>query len=87
MLHAKKVLDIGVFTGASSLAAALALPPDGVVIACDVNVDFTRLAKKFWAEAGVDHKVRLVLGDAAKTLDNLVNTQVDEYWCEVCGKI
>lgn len=77
MLHAKKVLDVGVFTGASSLAAALALPPDGVVIACDVDEDFTKMAKKFWQEAGIDHKIRLVIDDATKTLDNLVNKSFD----------
>ena len=49
MLGAKKVLDIGVFTGASSLAAALALPDDGVVVALDVAEDFTDIAKTFWS--------------------------------------
>jgi hypothetical protein len=48
MLGAKKVIDVGVFTGASSLAAALALPADGVVIACDVSEDFTDIAKRYW---------------------------------------
>merc|ERR1712168_291674 len=58
-LNAKKVIDVGVFTGASSLAAALALPKDGVVIGCDVSEDYTATARTFWAEAGVEHKVKL----------------------------
>lgn len=59
-LAAKKVIDVGVFTGASSLAAALALPEDGLVIGCDVNEEFTRLAQEYWVEAGVQHKVHTV---------------------------
>ena len=56
-LKARRVLDVGVFTGASSLAAALALPPDGQVIACDIDEEFTREARKKWAEAGVENKI------------------------------
>ena len=56
-LAAKKVLDIGVFTGASSLAAALAMPSDGLVVACDVSEEFTNLARGYWKEAGVEDKV------------------------------
>lgn len=72
MSGAKKVLDIGVYTGASSLAAALALPSDGVVIACDVSEEFTNIARKYWLEAGVDHKVKLVIDQATNTLDKLI---------------
>src|SRR5689334_3279292 len=53
MLGAKKTLDIGTFTGYSALAVALALPPNGKVIACDINVEWTTLAKQFWTLAGV----------------------------------
>jgi len=73
-LAAKKVIDVGVFTGASSLAAALALPEDGVVVACDINEDFTNIAKKFWSEAGVSHKIRLEIAPATETLSALVST-------------
>jgi len=71
-LGAKKVLDIGVFTGASSLAAALALPDDGLVVACDVNEEFTAIGKKFWAEAGVANKVQLRIAPANQTLKELL---------------
>merc|ERR1711953_1346828 len=71
-LGAKKVLDVGVFTGASILAAALAMPSDGMVFACDVSEEFTSLARGYWKEAGVDDKIRLVLAPATETLSNLV---------------
>lgn len=73
LLNAKKYLEIGVFTGYSSLAVALALPADGGVLACDVSETYTTIARKYWKEAGVDHKVDLRLGPAAHTLEALVN--------------
>ena len=66
-LRAKKVLDVGVFTGASSLAAALALPEDGKVVACDLSEAWTNVARRYWAEAGVDHKVG-ISGKSGKSL-------------------
>ena len=65
-LRAKKVIDVGVFTGASSLAAALALPPNGKVIACDVSEDFTSVARKYWDEAGVASKIDLRIAPAGR---------------------
>jgi len=73
-LGGKKVLDIGVFTGASSLAAALALPQDGVVIACDISEEYTNIGKTFWAEAGVADKIKLKIAPAAETLKELINS-------------
>merc|ERR1712126_592799 len=72
-LNAKKVIDVGVFTGASSLAAALALPDDGQVIACDINEDFTNIAKKFWKEANVENKIKLEIAPATDTLQKLLD--------------
>ena len=68
-----QVIDVGVFTGASSLAAALALPKDGKVIACDVSDEYTREAKKRWAEAKVEDKVDLRIAPAQKTLQELID--------------
>ncbi len=68
MLGAKKTLEIGVFTGYSSLVTAMALPPDGRIIACDVSEEFTSVARRYWREAGVENKIELRLGPAADTL-------------------
>merc|ERR1712050_796813 len=78
-LAAKKVIDVGVFTGASSLAAALALPEDGVVVACDINEDFTNIAKKFWSEAGVSQKIRLKIAPATDILQALVSAGEQDF--------
>lgn len=75
MLNAKKVLELGTFTGYSALAMALALPDDGELITCDVSTEWTDIAKPFWAEAGVTDKITLKLGDAKTTLANLLEHQ------------
>ena len=72
LLGAKKTLDIGVFTGYSSLAVALALPEDGRVIACDRDPRCTQIAQRYWIEAGVSHKIDLRLAPALDTLDRLI---------------
>jgi len=72
-IKAKKAIDVGVFTGASSLAAALALPDDGKVVACDVNETFTSIGKKYWEKAGVAHKINLQLRPATETLQELID--------------
>ncbi len=69
LLGARRTIEVGVFTGYSALAVALALPADGHVLACDVSDDFTRVGKPFWKQAGVAHKIELVLGPALATLD------------------
>ena len=77
-LRAKKVLDVGVFTGASALAAALALPEDGKVVACDVSDEWADLARGYWREAGVEDKVELVVAPAADTLAGLLERTGEE---------
>jgi predicted O-methyltransferase YrrM len=69
---ARRTLEIGVFTGYSALAVALALPADGRITACDVNEDYTAIARDFWKKAGVDHKIDLHLAPAIDTLDALI---------------
>ena len=72
IIGAKKTLDIGVFTGYSSLEVASQLPSDGCVTACDTNIEWTDIAKKYWKLAGVEKKINLVLDPAKKTLDRLI---------------
>ena len=72
-IFCQKVIDVGVFTGASSLAAALAVPKDGKVIACDINEEYTRDAQKRWAEAGVENVVDLRIAPAQETLQGLID--------------
>ena len=64
ILNAKKTLDIGVFTGYSSLVVARELPDDGLVVACDTSIEWTSIAKKYWKLAGVDNKVNLHIAPA-----------------------
>lgn len=69
---ARKALEIGVFTGYSALAVAQVLPSDGRLVACDTNKEWTDMAQRFWAEAGVANKINLRLGPAVETLDQLI---------------
>lgn len=72
LLGATKTLEIGVFTGYSSLCVALALPPDGKIVACDVSEEFTTVARRYWEAAGVADKIDLRLAPALETLDELL---------------
>lgn len=72
LMHAEHYLEVGVFTGYSSTAVALALPPQGTVTACDINVTFTDTARETWQAAGVAHKITLRLQPALLTLDDLI---------------
>jgi predicted O-methyltransferase YrrM len=72
LMKPRKVLEIGVFTGYSSLSVATALPPEGRLIACDKSEEWTSIARKYWTEAGVADKVDLRLGPALETLDGLL---------------
>lgn len=69
---ARRTLEIGVFTGYSALAVALALPPDGRVIGCDISREYTDIGHTYWKKAGVDHKIDLRIAPALDTLDALV---------------
>ncbi|MBT9313970.1 class I SAM-dependent methyltransferase [Leptothoe spongobia] len=72
LLGVKKALEIGVFTGYSSLIVAMALPEDGQLIACDISDEYTAMARKYWEKAGVAHKVDLRIAPALDTLDQLI---------------
>jgi len=72
LLGARRTLEVGVFTGYSSLAVALALPADGTIVACDVNEEFTAVARRYWKEAGVENMIDLRLKPALETLRELL---------------
>ena len=69
LLGARRTIEIGTYTGYSALAVALALPPDGRLLACDISDEYTRVGRPFWREAGVEQKIELVLAPARQTLD------------------
>ena len=68
-----KIVEVGTFTGYSSLAMALALPENGKIVACDISEKYTRKARRFWKEAGVADKIELRLGRASETLEKMLN--------------
>ena len=72
LTDARRCLEVGVFTGYSSLAVALALPDDGRIVACDLSEEWTAIARRYWAEAGVAGRIDLRLAPALDTLDALV---------------
>jgi predicted O-methyltransferase YrrM len=69
---ARKTLEIGVYTGYSTLCTALALPQDGRIVACDINTEWTGIAARYWEKAGVRDKIDLRLAPALRTLAALV---------------
>lgn len=71
-LGARRILEIGVYTGYSSLCMAMAMPPEGRLIACDISEEWTAVARRYWAEAGVDDRIELRLAPALETLDALL---------------
>jgi predicted O-methyltransferase YrrM len=72
LIGARRCLEVGVFTGYSSLSVAMALPDDGRIVACDVSEKWTTIARNYWRAAGVEHKIDLRLAPAVETLDGLI---------------
>jgi predicted O-methyltransferase YrrM len=68
----RQALEVGVFTGYSALAVALALPDEGRLVACDIREEYTAIARRYWQQAGVDNKIDLRLGPAVDTLQHLI---------------
>ena len=71
LVDARRCIEIGVFTGYSTLAVALAIPADGEIVACDISEEWTAIARSYWQRAGVADKIRLILAPATETLDQL----------------
>jgi len=72
LVAARRALEIGTFTGYSSISIASALPDDGELICCDDSEEWTALAKKYWQLSGLEDRIKLELGDASKTLQGLI---------------
>lgn len=72
LMGAKRCLEIGVFTGYSTLAFAMAVPADGCIVACDIDPAVTEMARACWERAGVAGKIELRIAPAMRTLDHLL---------------
>ncbi len=72
LMGARRTLEIGTFTGYSALVVALALPPEGKLVACDKDPETAAIARRYWQQAGVADKIDLHLGPALDTLDRLL---------------
>ena len=72
LIGGRRAIEVGVFTGYSALSVALALPADGLLLACDVSDEYTRVGRPFWREAGVAERIELVLGPARDTLQQRI---------------
>lgn len=80
MIRAVNTIEIGVFTGYSSLCVALALPENGKILACDVSEEWTSIARRYWKEAGVEHKIDLRIAPAAQTLQHLLTDGKENFF-------
>jgi predicted O-methyltransferase YrrM len=72
LIGARRTLEVGVYTGYSSLCVAQALPEDGQLVACDISAEYTQIAARYWQRAGLEQRIRLELGPALATLDRLI---------------
>ena len=68
----RRAVEVGTFTGYSSLCIAETLPANGKLWCCDVNTEWTKIAQRYWKEAGVDSRIELTIGPAKETLDWLL---------------
>ena len=75
-IGAKRAVEVGTFTGYSSLCIARGLPDDGKLLCCDVSEEWTSVGRRFWEKAGVAHKIELKIGPAVETLRALPETEV-----------
>ena len=78
LVNPRKIVEIGTFTGYSSTVMALAMPEDSQLIAFDISEEYTRTARRFWKKAGVDQRVKLVLGNAKESLKDFLQAGEQE---------
>ena len=75
LMGARRAIEVGVYTGYSTLAVAEALPDEGLLVACDINAETTAIAQRYWQQAGVAHKIDLRLAPAVQTLQALLDDE------------
>jgi caffeoyl-CoA O-methyltransferase len=75
-IGAKRAVEVGTFTGYSSLCIARGLPDDGRLLCCDISEEWTQIGQRFWEKAGVAHKIELKIGPALETLRALPAQQL-----------
>ncbi len=73
LLNVQDAIEVGVFTGYSSMSIAMGLPQNGKLIACDINKEWTDIAQRYWREAGVENKIELRLDLAVNSLQNMLD--------------
>jgi len=78
LMAAERILEVGTFTGYSTLCMALSLPPEGRIVACDVSEEWTQIARRYWSEAGVADRIDLRLAPASETMESLLADDQDE---------
>ena len=71
LIGARRTLELGTFTGYSALAMALALPDQGRVVTCDINIEWVDIGRPYWAKAGVADRIEIMIGPAADTLERI----------------
>jgi caffeoyl-CoA O-methyltransferase len=74
LVGARRAIEVGTFTGYSSICIARGLPPDGRLLCCDVSDEWTSIARRFWEKAGVADRIELRIAPAAETLRALPET-------------
>jgi len=79
LLDAKRIIEVGTFTGYSTLMMAEALPEDGKIITCDIDRDWTDIARQYWEQSGLANRIDMQLAPALKTLQSLIDE--DEAGC------
>jgi caffeoyl-CoA O-methyltransferase len=79
LIGARRALEIGTFTGYSSLCIAGAMPAEGKLICCDVSEEYTKVARNYWRRAGLESKIELRIGPAVATLDALIQADVEPF--------
>ena len=80
LMNATKLLEIGTFTGYSTLWFAMTIPEHGVVTTCDVDEEWTSIGRKYWEKAGVNNKIELKIAPALDTMNNLLNDYKANYY-------